>query len=145
MTAFSFGPYSLQADTEATRGYYAAHPQPWITCPCPDCRSFAASIPALPGITAQFLATLGLDPAKPANLSFREEADASLLSGSASYAVSGVLTEGLPAPGHAFGPWLGLEEGFSVAFAPDCGLTPEGFPSPCFQLELSFRLPRAAE
>ena len=41
MQEFMFGHYRLSVDVEATRAYYAAHPESWITCECEGCRNFA--------------------------------------------------------------------------------------------------------
>lgn len=37
MTELTFGAYRLLVDVEATRAYYAAHNEPWITCDCAGC------------------------------------------------------------------------------------------------------------
>ena len=34
MTEFTLGNYRLAVDVEATRAYYTAHHESWITCQC---------------------------------------------------------------------------------------------------------------
>lgn len=48
MREFTFGPYRLMADIEATRAWYEAHPLPRVTCDCAGCRNFVQAVKALP-------------------------------------------------------------------------------------------------
>ena len=48
MTEFVFGGYRLAVDVEATRAYYEAHSEAWITCQCDGCRNFARAVETLP-------------------------------------------------------------------------------------------------
>lgn len=70
MQEFMFGHYRLSVDVEATRAYYAAHPESWITCECEGCRNFAAALGTLPRAVVDFFKAMGLDPAKPAELCY---------------------------------------------------------------------------
>ena len=68
MTEFTFGPYRLMADVEATRGWYGAHPLPRVTCGCAGCRNFVRAVKTLPPAVTDFFAALGLDPEQPAEV-----------------------------------------------------------------------------
>ena len=70
MTEFVYGAYRIQVDAEATRAYYAAHPQPWITCGCAGCRNFVQAVKFLPQPVKAFFAQLGLDPEKVQELCY---------------------------------------------------------------------------
>lgn len=141
MTEFTLGAYRLQADVETTRAYYAACPQPWVTCDCAGCRNFARAVRFLPPAVAAFFASLGLDPEKPAEIYALDQEDSAVCLYGGFYHLTGKLTAGVPAPGYACGTWLELAEGFSAAFRPDCALLPVDFPQPCLQMEVNFRFP----
>ena len=60
MTEFTLGGYRLLVDVEATRAYYAAYNEPWITCECDGCRNFAQAVKDLPQAVKDFFDALGL-------------------------------------------------------------------------------------
>ena len=68
MTEFTFDPCRLSVDVEATRAYYAARPLPWVTCDCAGCRNFERAAAELPAAVRDFFCSLGIDPAKPAEV-----------------------------------------------------------------------------
>lgn len=140
MREFTFGPYRLMADIEATRAWYEAHPLPWVTCDCAGCRNFIQAVKALPPAVTDFFTALGLDPEKPAEVCVdRGDRESCLYGGW--YHLAGELTAGGPPPGRLCGAWLAPAEGVEIAFGPECHLLPEDFPRPCVQLNLEWRLP----
>ncbi len=140
MREFTFGPYRLMADIEATRAWYEAHPLPRVTCDCAGCRNFIQAVKALPPAVTDFFTALGLDPEKPAEVCVdRGDRESCLYGGW--YHLAGELTAGGPPPGRLCGAWLAPAEGVEIAFGPECHLLPEDFPRPCVQLNLEWRLP----
>ncbi len=140
MREFTFGPYRLMADIEATRAWYEAHPLPRVTCDCAGCRNFVQAVKALPPAVTDFFTALGLDPEKPAEVCVdRGDRESCLYGGW--YHLAGELTAGGPPPGRLCGAWLAPAEGVEIAFGPECHLLPEDFPRPCVQLNLEWRLP----
>ena len=144
MTEFTFGPYRLMADVEATRGWYGAHLLPRVTCGCAGCRDFVRAVKTLPPAVTDFFAALGLDPEQPAEICVDQGNRESCLYGSW-YHLTGALTAGGPPSGQLCGAWLTLAEGVEIAFSPECHLLPEDFPRPCVQLNLEWRLPWLSE
>lgn len=140
MREFTFGPYRLMADIEATRAWYEAHPLPWVTCDCAGCRNFVQAVKALPPAVTDFFTALGLDPEKPAEVCVDWGDRESCLYGGW-YHLAGELTAGGPPPGRLCGAWLAPAEGVEIAFGPECHLLPEDFPRLCVQLNLEWRLP----
>ncbi len=140
-----FGGYRLAVDVEKTREYYAAHPLPWVTCTCAGCRNFIRAVKLLPEEVRTFFARLGADPEKPAETGWypgtRTEAN-----GDAWYHLCGRIVERIEPPeDRRFGEWLNIAENFRAAFGPECCLLPEDFPRPCFQMDVTFRLPWVLE
>ena len=70
MTEFTLGNYRLAVDVEATRAYYTAHHESWITCQCAGCRNFAQAVRKLPQAVGDFFETLVLDPEKAGELCY---------------------------------------------------------------------------
>lgn len=142
VTEVVFGAYRLAVDVEGTRGYYRAHPLPWVCCDCAGCRNFVRAVKTLPPAVTDFFAALGLDPEKPAEVyAIDQEEDAALCRYGAFYHLRGELLAGLPEPGCCCGAWLALDGGTEAAFRPDCALVPADFPAPRVQLEAAFCLP----
>lgn len=143
MTEFSFGPYRIRVDVEATREYYAARPLPWFTCDCAGCRNFARAVKRLPTAVREFFDDLGLDPEKPGETCYYTGTPDSLVGGGWYY-ICGTILAGASMPGdyEAFpAGWYELDENFSVGFKTGCDLLPDDFPRPCFQMEFNHRLP----
>ena len=143
MTEFVFGAYRIRVDAEATRAYYAAHPQPWITCDCAGCRNFLRAVKELPQAVRDFFDALGLDPEKPGELCYYDTVR-DRLSGGGWYHLCGTVLSGDSKPGDMVifpGGWYALDENFSVGFKSDCELLPDDFPRPCFQMEFNHCLP----
>ena len=137
MTELVCGPYRLEVDVEATRAYYAAHNEPWVTCTCAGCRNFARAVKALPQPVKDFFARLGLDPEKVNELCYYT-GTAGTIAGDCWYHLVGRVLEEAPLPGEY--PY-DLAEGFSVGFKNPCDLLPEDFPEPCCQMNFGFVLP----
>ena len=147
MTELTFGAYRLLVDVEATRAYYAAHNEPWITCDCAGCRNFAQAVKDLPPAVRDFFGVLGLDPEKPGEVMFYQGTQRTL-SGGGWYHLVGQVLEGASRPGdcEAFpAGWYELAEGFSVGFQNHCDLLPEDFPRPCCQMQFNYTLPWVLE
>ncbi len=143
MTEFPLGGYRLLVDVEATRAYYAAHNEPWITCECDGCRNFAQAVKDLPQAVKDFFDALGLDPQKPGELMYYQ-GTVKDLSGGGWYHLVGTVLEGSSRPGdYEVFPagWHELAEGFSVGFKNECDLLPEDFPRPCCQMEFNHVMP----
>ena len=134
MTEFTFGAYRLLVDVEATRAYYAAHNEPWITCDCAGCRNFAQAVKDLPRAIRDFFDTLGLDPEKVQELCYYNGSEQTI-SGSSKPGDYQVFPVG----------WVDITKAFSVGFKNECELLPEGFPHPCCQMQLNFTLPWGLE
>ena len=64
MTEFVFGPYRLEVDVEATRAYYAAHNEPWVTCTCAGCRNFVRAVKTPAPAGERLLCPAGPGPGK---------------------------------------------------------------------------------
>ena len=147
MQEFMFGHYRLSVDVEATRAYYAAHPESWITCECEGCRNFAAALGTLPRAEVDFFKAMGLDPAKPAELCYYQGTEQDL-SGGGWYHLAGTVLEGSSQSGECEvfpAGWYDLAEGFSVGFKNSCDLLPDDFPRPCFQMEFNHQMPWVLE
>lgn len=146
MAEFTLKPYRIQVDVEATRAYYAAHPQHWITCDCAGCRNFARAVRGLPQAVRDFFDDLGLDPEKPEELCYYTGTP-NILIGGGWYHLVGHVQEGASKPGgcEVFPGWYELSEDFSVGFKTSCDLLPDDFPRPCFQMEFNHRLPWVLE
>lgn len=147
MTEFVFGPYRLSADVEATRSYYAAHHESWITCECAGCRNFVKAVKGLPKEVRTFFDVLGLDPEKAGELCYYNGTENTII-GDCWYHLVGAVLEGSSEPGdHQAFPagWHELAEGFSVGFKTACDLLPDDFPHPCFQMEFHYCLPWVLE
>ena len=141
MTEFVFGPYRLEVDVEATRAYYAAHNEPWVTCSCAGCRNFAQAVKSLPQPVKDFFDQLGLDPEKVNELCYYTGTERTI-AGDCWYHLVGTVLEGAPQPGDDPHP---LAENFSVGFKNACDLLPEDFPRPCCQMNFGFVLPWVLE
>ena len=142
MAEFFLGSYRLLVDTEKTRAYYAAHPLPWITCDCAGCRNFTKAIRQVPGAVKTFFSDLGLDVEKPAESCYYEGTEETLSGGGWYHICGEILAGAVPEnSGQAFGEWLRLADGFSVAFKTSCDLLPKDFPRPAFQMEFNHLLP----
>lgn len=139
------GNYRLLVDIEKTRAYYEARPLPWVTCACAGCRNFVKAAKLLPPAVTDFFAALGADPEKPAETCWYPGAKTEA-NGGAWYHICGeILARAEPPEKQLFGEWLDIAEKFGAAFRPDCHILPEDFPRPCFQLDVSFRLPWTLE
>ena len=141
MTEFVCGPYRLEVDAAATRAYYAAHNEPWITCDCAGCRNFAEAVKSLPETVRDLFRQLGLDPAKVQELCYYTGTERTI-AGDCWYHLVGRVLKGAPQPGEY--PY-DLAEGFSVGFKNPCDLLPEDFPRPCCQMNFGFVLPWVLE
>ncbi len=140
---FIFGVYRLEVDVEATRAYYAAHNEPWITCQCDGCRNFVRAVKELPASVRAFFDALGLDPEKVQELCCYTGTK-STITGDCWYHLVGRVLEGSSKPGdyQLFSAgWFDLTEDFSVGFKNDCDLLPEDFPRPCCQMQFNYILP----
>ena len=147
MTEFTFGTYRLSVDVEATRAYYAAHNEPWITCDCAGCRNFARAVKDLPQAVRDFFDALGLDPEKPGEVMYYQGTEKDL-SGGGWYHLVGTVVEGASQPGSCEefpAGWYELAAGFSVGFKKECDLLPEDFPRPCCQMEFEHVMPWVLE
>lgn len=143
MTEFTLGGYRLSVDVEATRVYYTAHNEPWITCGCAGCRNFAGSVRDLPRAVRDFFDALGLDPEKVQELCYYHGTERTV-SGDGWYHLVGTVLEGSSKPGdYQVFPagWVDIEKDFSVGFKNACELLPEDFPRPCCQMQLNFTVP----
>ena len=143
MAEFVFGPYRLEVDVEATRAWYAAHNEPWVTCACAGCRNFAQAVKSLPQPVKDFFARLGLDPEKVNELCYYSGTRSTII-GDCWYHLVGNVLEGSSRPGdYVLFPagWYGLAEGFSAGFQNHCDLLPTDFPKPCFQMHFNYTLP----
>jgi hypothetical protein len=140
---FTFGGYRLEVDVEATRSYYAAHNEPWITCECDGCRNFALAVKELPASVWAFFDALGLDPEKPGELMYYQGTEKTL-SGGGWYHLVGRVLEGASRPEEYErfpAGFFELAEGISVGFKNDCDLLPDDFPCPSCQMEFEHCLP----
>lgn len=147
MTEFTFGAYRLSVDVEATRAWYAAHKEPWITCDCAGCRNFAKAVKDLPRTVREFFDTLGLDPEKPGELMYYQGTERDL-SGGGWYHLVGTVEKGASKPGDCEAlpaGWIALAEGFSAGFKNECDLLPDDFPRPCCQMEFEHVMPWVLE
>lgn len=134
MAEFTFGNYRLLVDVEKTRAWYAAHGEIAGGCSCAYCRNFAAAIQTvLPEIKA-FFDDLGLDIRKPREAIAWGPGVGGLNPYEGLYHLAGAVR------GES-GSEIELAEGFQVNFDEDCDLLPENFPRPCFQCNVSMRLP----
>lgn len=143
MTEFTFGAYRLSVDVEATRAYYAAHNEPWITCDCAGCRNFARAVKDLPQAVRDFFDALGLDPEKPGEVMYYQGTEKDL-SGGGWYHLVGTAVEGSSRPEDCEALPAGridLAEGFSAGFKNQCDLLPDDFPRPCCQMEFEHVMP----
>ena len=146
-TKLILGGYRLEIDIEATRAYYAAHHEPWITCQCAGCRNFAAALGTLPQAVRDFFASLGLEPGKVQELCFYTGTQKTI-TGDCWYHLVGTVLEGSSKPGdyQEFpAGWVDLTEGFSVGFKNPCDLLPDDFPKPCCQMQFNYTLPWVLE
>ena len=147
MTELTFGAYRLLVDVEATRSYYAAHDEPWITCDCAGCRNFAQAVKDLPRAIRDFFDTLGLEPEKVQELCYYNGSEQTI-SGDCWYHLVGTVVQGSSKPGdYQVFPvgWVDITKAFSVGFKNECELLPEDFPHPCCQMQLNFTLPWGLE
>ena len=147
MTEFVFGGYRLAVDVEATRAYYAAHSEAWITCQCDGCRNFARAVETLPQAVRAFFETLGLDVEKPGELMYYQGTPTTLSGGGWYHLVGRILAgDTLPGATEIFpAGWYELGDGFSVAFKSACDLLPDDFPAPAIQMEFEHRMPWVLE
>ena len=142
---FTFSGYRLSVDVERTRAWYAAQTMPGVTCTCAGCRNFVQAVKLLPDEVNAFFAQRGVDPAHPAETSWfpgtRKEAN-----GDAWYHICGEILEMVTAaPGQRWGDILRVAEKFDACFHTECHLLPDGFPRPCFQMDVIFGLPWVLE
>ena len=147
MAEFVLGPYQLEVDIEATRTYYVAHNEPWVTCDCAGCRNFVRAVKTLPRPVKDFFTRLGLDPEKVNELCYYNGTRSTVI-GDCWYHLVGSVLEGSSKPGdYVLFPagWYELAEGFSVGFQNHCDLLPEDFPKPCCQMHFNYTLPWVME
>lgn len=140
---FVFGGYRLAVDVEATRTYYEAHDENWITCECDGCRNFAQAVETLPQAVQDFFETLGLDVEKPGELMYYQGTPTTLSGGGWYHLVGRILAGDTPPGATELFPagWYQLCDGFSVAFKSQCDLLPDDFPAPAIQMEFEHRMP----
>lgn len=136
MTEFVLGPYRLEVDVEATRAYYTAHNESWVTCTCAGCRNFVRAVKFLPQPVKAFFAQLGLDPEKVQELCYYIGTQSTIAGDCWYHLVGRVLKE---APQSGDYPY-DLAEEFSVGFQNRCDLLPGDFPKPCCQMNFGFVL-----
>jgi hypothetical protein len=134
MTEFTIGPCRLLVDAEATRAWYAARGEIAGGCDCAYCRNFAAAIETVPRDAGALLASMGVDIRKP-----REVIEWGPGAGGR-YPYEGIYHLAGTAPAGDC-PSAVLAEGVTVSFDEDCDLLPEDFPSPCFQINVTMKLP----
>ncbi len=151
------GPYRLDIHAEVTRVAYAALPTLGESCTCMGCRNFDALVRAghLPAAVSELFDALGIDPAKPAEMSaYTSLPDGRVLYGGF-YHLCATLLEGesawVPTAGNSdhlhweSGKAIPLAEEVEICFSLDCLLLEEGFPAPTLQLELEAKLPWVLE
>lgn len=140
MREFTFGPYRLMADIEATRAWYGAHPLPWVTCDCGGCRNFVQAVKALPPRRDGLLHRPGPGPGETGG-GLRGPGGPGELPVRRLVSPGGGADGGRAAPRPSLRSALAPAEGVEIAFGPECHLLPEDFPRPCVQLNLEWRLP----
>lgn len=147
MTEFQFGPYRLLVDVEATRAYYDAHPQPWVTCDCAGCRNFVKAVKLLPQAVKEFFSALGLDPEKPGEIMYFEEAgDGRVCATAGWYHLCGSIEAGGPwEEGRPPEAWVPVTDDVSVSFSRKCDLLPGDFPERPLQMDMDCHLPWVLE
>lgn len=139
------GGYRLAVDAEKTRAYYAAHPEPWVTCTCGGCRNFVQAVEFLPEEAKALFARLGIDPEKPAETSWFPGTKTQS-NGAAWYHLCGTIVERVePGENYRLWEWLDIAEKFRAAFRPECHILRSDFPNPCFQMDVTFTLPWVLE
>jgi len=66
VTRAQFGPWEIEYDREATQAAYVAMDDAY--CDCQSCRNYVANAPFFPEAVRQFFDSLGIDPAKPSDI-----------------------------------------------------------------------------
>ena len=147
---FHQGVYLLDHDPDRTRGFYAGASD--TLCDCDGCRNFRAAVSRMPEALRTFLEQLGIDPARPAEMSVLNAITREELCYQGFYHLCGRLLEGTE-------PFLRTGErsfaldrryildlaGDSVWFRSDCHLLDPDFPRPAVQVEVMFSLPWVLE
>ncbi len=137
-TRFTFGPYELAVDVARTAECHAGALTVGQRCGCPDCRNYEKAAKAFPQALSSFFDSLGLDPAKPAEV-FSNADDPADKTYYGFYHLCGRLLHGDPeylSHQHA------VTEDFSVSFQTEhIALLEDGFPYPVVQMEVTAFIP----
>ena len=132
---FSFCGWVLEADSYATRAFYAV--EPGEGCDCLGCRNYAAAAKDFSPAVCELFAALGIDPLKPIEvcLPYCESLDGAMHY-DAWYHLRGSI---LSRPDSDC--LVQVEPGFEIRFSAECDLLSEDFPSPAVQLNVTAQLP----
>jgi hypothetical protein len=131
---FTVGDSHLLVDVDATRDWYAARGEIAGGCHCAYCRNFAAAIETFPQDVRALLASMGVDIRKPREIMEWGAGAGGLYPYEGIYHLAGTAPAGSC-------PSAVLAEGITAYFDEDCDLLPEDFPRPCFQLNVTMKLP----
>ena len=152
MQRIQIGPWEIEYDREATRAAYAAMSSDGY-CDCKSCRNYLANTRAFPEEVRQFFDSLGIDPAKPYEMSSAvppPPCDEPLYYEPVWYHCVGHVISG--PPDNCSFIILNTEtahvvyKDFSVAFMPKCTWPPEMIPEEqALELVISIVLPWALD
>lgn len=146
-----YGVYLLDVDADRTQAYYRSSPE--LSCDCDGCRNYRAAISHLSPAMGELLCGLGIDPAKPAEISVLYAPEEKELLYAGFFYVTGTILQGRD-PWEQLGPRLRkrkeeylihLGETMSVSFTEECRLLDPEFPRPTLQVDVSFSLPWVME
>ena len=148
------GPARIDVDVERTRAFYEGVASVDGGCSCVDCRNFGKAMEsgAVPEAVRRWFEAIGVDLRSPAEIYalgdislYGEKAQ---LYGGFYHVCGGVLLPErkirhisdrlIPDTSDCS---LELAQGYSVCLSGECELLRQGFPRPCFQLNISFLLP----
>lgn len=129
--------WQLAIDIEATA---RAYERLALDCTCSYCRNFALGVARLPEPLPGLLHSLGIDPAKPANVSEYARQPNGLHMYDAFYHVVGTILDDRAVVRDQFGH-VQLTESIDLLFTTEAQLVGRDFPQPVLQLEIFFFLP----
>ena len=135
---FTFGPYTVDIDTQKTQQIYQKLPPITERCHCDGCLNFEKAVDTLPTSVHAFFDTLGVDLKRITECYvYCKNADNSLRYGGFCH-VCGTLVK----VNHALAtetaahPTYHLQNDFHVSFHKDCIMVEAPFENPILQIEL---------
>lgn len=139
MQQIKFGKWLLETDIEKTLEFYN---KDLDVCSCLYCKNFVEAANQLTPNVFHVFAKLGINPSKPAHLSYLHSDEADITSYLGNYHLIGRMLEGELCRNSNWNKENTIEmDNFTFGFSEELEFVPKGFPSPILELSFDAKIP----